>query len=120
MSVHNTLKQLYDLDKASPQFHKNLTNLLRSKGYRNDVSDLQDEDLVWLVEYLNSVSLQTISPQSAPNTVVGSRVYFKSCQPRIPGILARTEKYLRCQRGPTKIVYTFKFPPGGHRAPISF
>jgi len=57
MSAHNVLKQLHDLDRASPQFHKHLSNFLRSKGYRNDVSSLKGEDLVWLVEYLDSVSL---------------------------------------------------------------
>ena len=52
-------------------------------------------------------------------TFVGSHVYFKSCQPRIPGILARTEKYLQHQRDPTEILYAFKLPPG-HRPPLSF
>jgi len=34
-------------------------------------------------------------------------------------MLARTEKYLRRQRGPTEITFALKFPPG-HRPPVSF
>ena len=119
MNQSDILNQLYDFDKASPQFHKHLSNFLRSEGYRSAVPTLQGEYLAWLVEYLDSVSIQTVSPYPAPNTVVGSCVYFKSCQPRVPGILARTQKYLRRQRGPTQITYAFKLPPG-HRPPFSF
>ena len=62
MSPSNPLKQLHDLDRASPQFHTHLSNFLRSKEYRSAVPSLQGEDLAWLVEYLDGVSLQTISP----------------------------------------------------------
>ena len=62
MDPPNTLKQLRGFDRASPQFHKHLSNLLRSEGYRSAVPSLQGEDLEWLVEYLDSVSLQTIPP----------------------------------------------------------
>jgi len=119
MSPPNALKQLRGFDRTSPQFHKRLSTFLRSEGYRSIVPSLQGEDLAWLVEYLDSVSLQTISPKSPPNTVVGSHVYFKSCEPRVPGILARAEEHLRHQGNPTEVTYTFKFPPG-HRPPIDF
>ena len=62
MSLPSALKQLRDLDRASPRFHKHLNNFLRSKEYRSAVPSLQGEDVAWLVEYLDSVSLQTISP----------------------------------------------------------
>jgi len=62
MSPPDALKQLHDFDRASPQFHKHLSNFLRSEGYRSTVPSLQGEDLTWLVEYLDSVSLQTVSP----------------------------------------------------------
>ena len=88
MSTHKVLKKLHGLDRTSSQFHKRLSGLLRSEAYRSAVPNLQDEDVAWLVDYLESVSLQTISPKSAPNTVLGSDVYFKSCKPRVPGILA--------------------------------
>jgi len=97
-----------------------LSNFLRSKAYRDDVSSLQGEDLVRLVEYLNSVSLwPNHFSMIRPNTAIGSRVYFKSCEPRIPGILAQTEKYLRRQQCSTEIIHAFKFP-AGHRPPVSF
>jgi len=60
MAPPNALKQLHDLDRASPQFHKYFSNFLRSEGYRSAFWTLQDEDLVWLVEYLDSVSLKTV------------------------------------------------------------
>jgi len=119
MSTQKVLKQLHGLDRTSSQFHKHLSSFLRSEGYRGAVPNLQGEDLAWLVDYLESVSLQTISPKSPPNTVLGSDVYFKPCEPRVPGILARTEEYLRRQGDPTEIPYAFKFPPG-HRTPASF
>ena len=62
MNPPDGLKQLQDFDRASPQFHNHLSNFLRSEGYRSAVPNLQGEDLTWLVEYLDSVSLQTVSP----------------------------------------------------------
>lgn len=50
------LKQLHSLDKASPHFHEQLSSFLHGDEYRNAVPNLQGEDLVWLVEYLDSVS----------------------------------------------------------------
>jgi len=62
MNPPDILEQLRGFDRASPQFHKHLSNFLRGEGYRGTVRSLQGEDLAWLVEYLDSVSLQTISP----------------------------------------------------------
>jgi len=62
MNPPDILEQLHYLDKASPQFHKHLSNFLRSEEYRSTVPSLQGEDLAWLVEYLDSVSLQIVSP----------------------------------------------------------
>ena len=66
MGPSNALKQLRGFDRASPQFHKHLSNFLHSEEYRNAVPSLQGEDLAWLVEYLDSVSLQTIFPNPPP------------------------------------------------------
>ena len=57
MSTHKVLKQLHGLDRTSSQFHKRLSGLLRSEAYRSAVPNLQGEDLAWLVDYLESVSL---------------------------------------------------------------
>jgi len=61
MDPSDVLTQLRGFDRASPQFHKHLSNFLRSEGYRKAVPSLQGEDLAWLVEYLDSVSIRTVS-----------------------------------------------------------
>ena len=119
MNPPNVLEQLRGFDRASPQFHKHLSNFLRSEGYRSAIPNLQGEDVAWLVEYLDSVSLYTVSLSSEPKTVVGSHVRVKSREPCISRILTRTERSLRYQGSPTEITYAFKFPPG-HRPPASF
>ena len=62
MNPSDILNQLHDLDKASPQFHKHLSNFLRSEEYRSAAPTLQGEYLARLVEYLDGVSLQIVSP----------------------------------------------------------
>ena len=62
MSPPNVLEQLRGFDRTSPQFHKHFSNFFRSEGYRSAVASLQGEDLARLIEYLDSVSLQTIYP----------------------------------------------------------
>jgi hypothetical protein len=69
------LQQLRDLDTASPQFHEQLSSCLRGSEYRNAVPNLQGEDLAWLVEYLDGVSLQTISPTLRSTSVRFSSVF---------------------------------------------
>ena len=53
-----TLQQLYDLDRSSPQFHEQLSDLIHGQEYQNSVLNLKSNDLTWLVEYLDSVSHQ--------------------------------------------------------------
>ncbi|KAF9646800.1 kinase-like protein [Thelephora ganbajun] len=55
MTPPNPLQQLYELEKSSPRFHHQLGNLIHGKEYQQCVSHLQGEDLVRLVEYLDSV-----------------------------------------------------------------
>lgn len=62
MVLPNPFQQLRDLDTAQPQFRTQLIDFLHGDEYRNALPNLQGEDLVWLVEYLDSVSYQTISP----------------------------------------------------------
>ena len=69
----NPLQQLRDLDSTSPHFHERLGKCLRGSEYQNAVPNLQGEDLVWLVEYLDGVSLQSVPLHSAFNAGVGSR-----------------------------------------------
>ena len=84
----NPLKQLHDLNRTLPQFHRQLSNFLHGDEYRNAIPNLQGEDLMWLVEYLDSVNSQTISPHSKLNNYLGSRRYSRLRKPRISGILA--------------------------------
>ena len=92
----NPLQQLRDLDSTSPHFHKQLSNCLRGSEYQSAVPTLQDEDLVWLVEYLDGVSLQSVPLHSTLNAGVGSCRQFRSCESHVPGMLARTQKYMWC------------------------
>ena len=57
MTPLDPLRQLNDLDRASPQFYQHLTDLLRGDEYRNYVSNLRGEDSPQLVEHLGGVSL---------------------------------------------------------------
>lgn len=68
MTQLKPLQQLRDLDTTSPQFHKRLGSYLHGSEYRSALSNLQDGDLSWLVEYLNSVSLQIISLSALRST----------------------------------------------------
>ena len=92
MVLPNPLQQLRDLDKSSPQFQEQLRGLFRGEEYQGLVPNLQGEDLVWFVEYLDGVSLQTIYPYSVLTTSIGSDQYFRSRESRIPGILVRAWK----------------------------
>lgn len=62
MVLPDSLQRLRSLDRVSPQFYEQLGDLFRGDEYRNAVQSLQGEDLAWLVEYLDGVSLQTVSP----------------------------------------------------------
>jgi len=55
MTLPEILQQFDRLDKSSPQFPDELTGLLYKEGYKNYIPKLQDEDVVWLVEYLDNV-----------------------------------------------------------------
>ena len=90
MTSRNLLQSLHDRDRTSPRFHEQLVDFLHGNRYRDAVPSLQSEDLAWLVEYLDSVSVQTTSPRSVLNTGVGPRWYFRPHKPRIPRITART------------------------------
>ena len=57
MTPSDTLRKLRDLDKASPRFHEQLVNFLRGDEYQNILSKLRNEDGLWLIEYLDGVSL---------------------------------------------------------------
>ena len=49
------LRPLRTLDMSSPEFHDQLSNVLRDTAYKRSVSTLQGDHLVLLVNYLNEV-----------------------------------------------------------------
>jgi hypothetical protein len=89
MTLPTPLRRLCDLDQASPQFCEWLIDLLRGEEYQNLIPSLQDQNLEWLVEYLDNVSL-SISSRSKLNINAGPFKYFQLYNPCIPGISART------------------------------
>ena len=49
------LQRLRRLDRSSPNFHNQLSNVLFGEEYGRSVPNLQGNDLVSLVDYLNKV-----------------------------------------------------------------
>ena len=58
------LKLLHRLDRSSPGFQDQLCDVFYGEEYQRLVPNLQDDDSVWLVEYLNEVRLQIVLPYS--------------------------------------------------------
>jgi len=55
MSSQNLLEQLRRLDSFSSKFHDQLCNVLYGREYKQLVQNLQDDDLVWVVDYMDKV-----------------------------------------------------------------
>ena len=49
------LQQLHSLERSSPDFHDQLCSVLYGEEYMQCVSNLEDDDLAWLVDYLDKV-----------------------------------------------------------------
>ena len=66
MTSRNLLQQLHRLqvNGSSPGFQDRLCNILYGEGYEQSVPKLQNEDLVWLVDYLDKVCRHTALPHS--------------------------------------------------------
>jgi len=47
------LQRFHGLERSSPHFYDQLTNILYGEEYMRHVSDLQDDDIRWLVDYLD-------------------------------------------------------------------
>ena len=52
---HPTLQKLNTLDKSLSEFHDQLSNVLYGEEYARCMEDLQDDELVWLVDFLDDV-----------------------------------------------------------------
>jgi len=101
MIPHDPLQPLHDLDRASPQFHKQLIDFLRGNEYQDVVSGLQNESLAWLVEYLDNVSLQTIFPDHLQDVQRWSRssaIYPIRAVPHFRNHCTNSEGYAASRR----------------------
>ena len=58
------LQRIHRLDRSSPMFHDQVCNILYGKEYQNCVPNLQGDDLVWLIEYLDKVHRHIALPHS--------------------------------------------------------
>ena len=50
------LQKLNNLDKSSPEFHDQLNNVLYTEEYIQCVTNVQGDNLTWLVDFLDNVS----------------------------------------------------------------
>ena len=55
MASSRLLQELYALDRLSPEFHDNLSNILYGEAYKKCTPRLRDKDLVLLVDCLDKV-----------------------------------------------------------------
>ena len=63
-SLHDPLQRLRHLDRSSSEFHEQLYNILYGEGYTHCVPNLQNDDLVWLIDYLDEVRCHATLPHS--------------------------------------------------------
>ena len=61
------LQQLHHLDRSSPDFHDQLCSALHGEEYTQCVQNLQGDDLVWVVDYLDKVRRRVAFPYSPLN-----------------------------------------------------
>ncbi|KAF9643530.1 hypothetical protein BDM02DRAFT_1439502 [Thelephora ganbajun] len=60
-------QQLHRLNMSSPNFHSQLCRVLHGQEYIQSVQNLQNDDLVWLVGYLDKVRRLVTLPHSPLN-----------------------------------------------------
>ena len=59
------LQPLRSLDRSSSEFHDKLCNVLYGEDYQKCVPNLQGDDLVWLIDYLDKVCRHVALPYAA-------------------------------------------------------
>ena len=113
MVTSNPLKRLRDLDR---EFHRQLIDILRGDEYRDAVPNLQNEDLAWLVGFLDNVNSRVSFLRSVLKPGVGPRWHLRSYKHCILRTTARARKDMRSQECVTEIVYSF----GGRKPSACF
>lgn len=66
MPLFDPLRRLRRLSRSSPKFPNRLTSFLHERGYRNCVGSLQNDDLAWLIGYLDDVRPRVPLANSPP------------------------------------------------------
>ena len=112
MTPSNLLRKLHDLDKTSPDFHSQLTDFLRGNEYQDAAASLEGEDLTWFVNYLDNVSLRTVSLRSAFTAGTDPLRYLRPQHRPIPGTARRTQKDMWRQECAPDHVHTLGFASG--------
>ena len=79
------LKQLHHLDRSSPDFHDQLSDVFYGSEYIKYTQSLQGDDLMWLVDYLDKVRRRVRFPPLSASASLGSRWSrsFRSCFPQV-------------------------------------
>lgn len=61
--IHPVLRELQNLDQSSPDFHDNLNSTLHGAEYDECVPNLERDDSVWFVDYLDK-AIDKLDPSS--------------------------------------------------------
>ena len=64
MPFDSLLQQLHRLDGSSSGFQDKLCNVLYGEEYKQCMPSLQNDDLTWLVDYLDKVRCHVALPYS--------------------------------------------------------
>ena len=67
--THPVLQQLHRLDRSSSDFRDKLYQILHGQAYEECAKNLEREDLIWFVDYLDKVRRHNPLPRSPSNPV---------------------------------------------------
>ena len=67
--THPVLQQLHRLDRSSSDFRDKLDQILHGQAYEKCAKNLEREDLIWFVDYLDKVRRHNPLPRSPFNLV---------------------------------------------------
>ena len=111
MSSPKALQKLYRLEKSSSRFPAQIAAILDGTEYKVCIKSLQDNELVWLVEYLDTVRLRIIQPLLPP--ILNFRVdspCTRDRRDRVRDMSARTQKDMRHPSDTTTILHSSRPP----------
>ena len=83
------LQQLRALDRSSPMFHDQLFDFLGEKGFKDCISNLEEPDAIWLVNFLDMV-------RTPPPRNVHQFPFLKSASSYEDSTATPLEGFLKC------------------------